>query len=103
MSIDREEEEVARRSSALATVGSLFVFALMFLLLALYYALAVMLLWNWFVAPLGLPQIGIARAYGIFLFAGLFRQYGEEKENVSATFLIPAFAMLLGYIVKAWM
>ncbi len=84
-------------------LGALLVFALTFLVLALYYGLAVMLLWGWFVAPLGFPQIGIAHAYGIFLFTGLFRQYGEEKKNASATFLIPAFAMLLGYIVKAWM
>jgi len=35
------------------------------------YGLAVMLVWRWFVVPLGLPEIGLAHALGLTVIAKL--------------------------------
>jgi multisubunit Na+/H+ antiporter MnhB subunit len=71
---------------------------------------AISTLWNWFVAPLGAPQIGIATAIGISLTAAVIRMKGSEKspertrresiERLVGIFLVPLVGVGLGWIVK---
>lgn len=66
-------------------------------------------LWNWFIAPLGAPEIGIATALGISLTAGVLRFKGtrnddnvsrkERLERVVGYFLVPVIAVGIGWVV----
>lgn len=69
---------------------------------------AISVLWNWFVAPLGAPQIGIATAIGISLTVGLIRMKGakspertrrESIEHLIGLVLIPLVGVGIGWIV----
>lgn len=73
---------------------------------------AISTLWNWFVAPLGAPQIGIATAIGISLTVAVIRMKGSAKspertrrqsiENLAGIFLVPLVGVGLGWIVKQY-
>lgn len=66
-------------------------------------------LWNWFIAPLGAPQIGIATALGISLTAAVIRFKGakndestsprERIERLIGYFLTPVIGVGIGWIV----
>lgn len=84
--------------AVVATLG----FMVAVLLIAIYYAFAVQLLWGWFVSPLGFKDVSLAHAYGLVLFVNLFKTPEAKKVELSAL-LLPAMCVLIGYIVKAWM
>ncbi len=66
-------------------------------------------LWNWFIAPLGVPQIGVATALGISLTTSLLRFKGRESEEkrthrerlerLVGFFLVPVIGVGIGWIV----
>lgn len=61
--------------------------------------------WNWFVAPLGPPRIGILQAFGLMLFIGFLRGPKQHEEDDSAAESIAklasglAFTWGLGWLV----
>jgi len=78
------------------------------------YVLAI--LWGWFIVPLGLAQIGIAHAIGIFatarLIAGGVPQRSPEPkqeplERLGTSFIVrigfPLLTWLLGWIAHSFM
>lgn len=87
------------------------VFAI-FGLLALGYVLngyALTVLWTWFVVPtFGAPALGLAQAIGLAVVVSyLTHQYSAKSDkktdwSETAAFIIvkPAFALLVGWIVK---
>lgn len=70
---------------------------------------AISTLWNWFIAPLGAPQIGIATALGVSLTASLLsfkgREYEDKRtprekiERLVGFFLVPLVGVGIGWIV----
>ena len=48
-------------------------------------------LWNWFIAPLGTPQIGIATALGI--------SRRQRLERLIGYFLVPVIGVGIGWVV----
>lgn len=72
-----------------------------------------MKLWAWFVAPLGLPAIGLAHALGIILVVGFLRPDRIEKtpdktpqEVVFKTFeraAVTALALAVGWMIAGMM
>jgi hypothetical protein len=49
--------------------------------LGIYRAWVLMLLWGWYVVPLGAPDIGMAHAYGLSLIALLCTMTREPERN----------------------
>lgn len=62
----------------------------LFVGLMLLEALTVLLGWGWFIAPLGLPEIGYAHALGISAFVGLLTKESTLNDRVGAEKLIVA-------------
>ena len=70
---------------------------------------AISTLWNWFIAPIGAPQIGIATALGISLTAAVIRFKGTKSDdNISRRqrlerligyFLVPVVGVGIGWVV----
>lgn len=66
-------------------------------------------LWNWFIAPLGAPQIGIATALGISLTVSVIRFKGTKSEDATSSrerlerligfFLTPIIGVGIGWVV----
>lgn len=44
-------------------------------------AFAIMLLWRWFVAPLGMPAVGYAQAFGLLLCLGLLGVMRQKPQD----------------------
>lgn len=69
-------------------------------------------LWQWFVSPLGVFEIGIAHALGLMLVIGLLRYKYEETKTVptsdslkraGAAVFITTLALLLGWALAGMM
>ena len=70
------------------------------------------ILWRWFIVPLGVKQIGVAWAYGIWVTVALFRMSASKKSNEDSmgptqTLLAHAFGaaffLLVGWIAHKFM
>lgn len=78
-------------------------------LFALYNGFVLSILFGWFLVPLGLPQIGIAHAYGLSLLASVILStrglsFSGDKKAIFATgLLMPAMALFLGWIAVGFM
>ena len=64
-----------------------------------------MLMWNWFVAPLGLPQIGIAHAIALgllpFVISGKLRGDGNITwEKLGEDWLGDVILLLMGFVLS---
>jgi hypothetical protein len=86
--------------------------ALAFLLVpiaAAWTAYVMVILWAWFVAPLGMHAIGKAHAYGLIVLIGLIRARMRKaddtpmSEAIMFATLAPAFALLTGWIAHSLM
>lgn len=68
-------------------------------------------MWGWFLVPLGLPQIGMAHAWGLAILIGMFTvrskiQSKDKKERIAegvTMALSPFMALLFGYIAHRMM
>ena len=77
--------------------------------------LAVKLMWDWFIVPLGLPSINYAHAYGINIILTFITmqfntylmktKHSEEEKTVRATFVlfVPYITLLMAFIAKSFM
>lgn len=93
-------------------VGYFFVALIVAFLLIMNAAYPASLMWNWFVSPLGLPEIGFANAAGIILTLSAFKikakakKDGDDKQPseiialFSAAVLSPWFALLFSLPFK---
>lgn len=69
------------------------------------------IMWKWFLVPLEIPAIGIAHAVGISTMVGMsthqtFRgERGDDawKKTVSAAFVVPLMALVIGVVVLQFM
>lgn len=67
-----------------------------------------MILWNWYVTPLGLPEIGLIQSFSILLVATVIL-FTEEKREVDLESLIlfgvgyPTLALIFGFILHYFM
>lgn len=68
-------------------------------------------LWQWFIAPLGVAQIGIAQAIGISILVGLLAKDGKPKDDDEDTpalgkacvaLLVATFASLVSWGLGAF-
>ena len=74
-------------------------------------AFAILLLWTWFIVPLGCPSITIFHAFGMGLFATLLcHQYAditnkEDKQGDIISYLLskPLVCIAIGYFVHLLM
>jgi len=75
---------------------------------------AISLLWGWFLVPLGVPPITLVHAIGISTFLSLVGPHNSSSKNkdgswkvvigtLLASFLVPLFAVLIGWIVARFM
>ena len=74
-------------------------------LMSIYYGWAFSTLWNWFIVPLGVAEIGIAHAIGISTLFGLLisAKANQPDKNLYLTIsLTPIFAVLYGLVVKSF-
>lgn len=75
--------------------------------LGLYRGYVVHRLWNWFVAPLGAPEIGVAQAWGLVWLASLMTQQAQAPDDrpalesivnvVVESVLLSTFGLLMGW------
>jgi len=88
--------------------------AIMFMLIiiipiGLYRGWVLTILWMWFIVPLGVPEIGIAHAWGISMIIGMLTAthiYKEDKNPVkSFTNLIfaPLILLAFAYVIHSFM
>lgn len=74
-------------------------------LTSIYYGWAISTLWNWFIVPLGVMEIGTAHAIGISCLLGLFlsTKANQPDKNLYMTIgLSPVIAVIYGAIIKGW-
>lgn len=74
---------------------------------------AIMLLWRWFLVPLGAPEVSLAAAIGIALIVARLTNHGEsvthqQRDGAAlrlACFWVtaPAFSIAAGWIVKGFL
>ena len=100
-------------NNSLKTIG-VFTFSLCIAapLLALWQGWAVSMLWNWFVAPMGVPAITILTGAGLTLVCGAIRARNTKStsdesqtdrfERLAAMVLIPAITVFIGWIIKTF-
>lgn len=94
-----------------AVFGSLFIVlgvAAFIAFIAILRGFALSYLWQWFITPFGLPELGIAHAIGISMIVGFltYQHNGSEEANkgvLAVTFLSPLMALFFGYIVHSFM
>lgn len=79
-------------------------------LMAFYHAFVLATLWGWFVTPFGVTAINMAHAYGLSLIPsvilssrGLHAPEDKRLENAVSALIIPAVALLLGWIALGFM
>lgn len=73
---------------------------------ALYHAWVLSYLWEWFMVPLGLPQLTIAQLVGVmFVKAMVFYKVEngvDLKKHWLTALIVPLFALLVAYIWRFW-
>lgn len=87
-------------------------FAVSFAFFAIYYSWVGVILWGWFIVPLGVKQISMAHMCGIMAFLGLvFRGHKTKYKNLEEdntsfwvqAILSPILALGFGAIYKFFM
>ena len=79
-----------------AIVAGLF----MAVLTAFVQGFVLMNLWNWFIAPLGVMKIGLARAFGLALTIRVFiNTNSNESEDKDSNVWVNFFATIIGYLI----
>ena len=93
----------------IALLGIVALFAFL-ALMGVYYAFVLSVLWGWFVVPLGVAKIGMAHAYGLSLIPttilgvrGLYAPEDKRTESVASALIMPAAALLFGWIALGFM
>lgn len=95
------------KDAAVGCGGLLGIWFIALPLLILLHSWALMLLWKWFLVPLGVAEVSIAHAYGLLLLASLLTHENidpyikEEKtpgEIITHLFLRPIFSVFLGVV-----
>ena len=104
---------MSKRSTDDATSwGIIFASLILAIPITIWQGFALSHLWIWFIAPFGLPAIGIAHACGLTLIASFLRGHRPEKKSITADMLCrasfiglcgPLFALLIGLILKGAM
>lgn len=73
------------------------------------YVLSVM--WAWFLAPLGVPALGVAQAIGVSMTVQMLNRYSRADEaaqspsmwtGITHAAFTPAVALLMGWIVQRY-
>lgn len=91
-----------------AIIGIIFLLILI-VPIGLYRAWVLTVMWMWFIVPLGLPEIGIAHAWGISMAIGMLtvsHVYKEDKEPLKSfanMIFAPLVLLGIGYIVHSFM
>ncbi len=91
-----------KKKKTFAHIFSLVVFGILLGVFAIFsYGLAVSMLWNWFIAPLGFINIGLSHGYGLALFTKLltFEIKTEPKDKEKPNFFINMFVSVFYPIV----
>jgi len=95
----------------LKTVTFLVLFCVITPLLLLWQGWSISTLWNWFVAPLGAPEIGIVTATGLALVVGALRMRksknrdetnADRYEAIASLVIVPPAAVFMGWIIKTF-
>ena len=83
------------------------------ILIFLWCGFVVMMLWNWFIVPIGLMRVNLAHALGIdclvtFLVTLNPKKIADEaskniKDKFTWGFVFPASMLLVGWIVRLFM
>ena len=66
-------------------------------------------MWNWYVLPLGAPEISFAHALGLATLvsfiarATIIDEDGEEMKRLVYTIASPLLTIMMGWIIKFWM
>lgn len=89
---------------ALAGLGAL----AMVIALVFYQGYIDMILWNWFVAPLGAPSLNLVQAIGlsIAIYAIAVQKGGQQAKGEELYYQVfggPAIALVGGWIVRMFM
>lgn len=74
--------------------------------LGLWEAVAVKLLWSWFMVPLGLAALSYWHAYGIVLLVSLVTHTSTDadlKRRLLNSILLPVVSIVFGALVHAFM
>lgn len=75
--------------------------------LILFDAFALQIMWGWFVVPLGVPPVGLAHAYGVFLLWLLFKpirvREGDVWKSMGKRIVRTLLVLGLGWIVQGFM
>ena len=92
------------------SVGKLFTGGIVLIISLVLSGLGKMMLWNWFIAPLGLPEISFLIAIGISLTIVAFRGSNNSKikddtfegvcETMLASVVFVWFIVLIGAVVR---
>ena len=75
------------------------------------------IMWGWFVVPLGLPQIGMAHAWGIVMVAAMLARSPDTETDddedkpehrlwiavAARSFGAPLFILMCGWLAQGWM
>jgi len=97
---------------ALSVVGLIIGALVGLFLFCIYNAWVLTILWGWFIVPLGVKALGVAHAYGFTVVTGLILGNRGVKENkdkgdwvssVATWLLLPAVALLFGWIAVGFM
>lgn len=74
-------------------------------------------IWRWFAVPIGAPVLTVTRTMGLAILIGMYRYAGETRTQdtqeksggelfvafLARAGLIPAFALLLGWIYRSFL
>ena len=89
------------------SVGTLWLLVIVFGFIIYMYAVYVFqLLFNWFISPFGIGEIGFAQSMGILLIPGLCvagLAPAKGKDSIARIISIPIGAHLIGYIAHSFM
>lgn len=97
-------------------LGTIVVFLVALVCIAVIRGLALSLLWGWFIAPLGVTDIGIPEAIGVSMVVGLLTTQEEPPKEQDLGFMgllavalfkttfLAAFVLVIGFVVHqfAW-
>lgn len=79
--------------------------------MTLWEGYALMVLWRWFLTPLGLPAVGMAHAIGIALIVNLLTHqassnafdYERVEQSIAWSLIAPTVALVVGWLAKGAM